>query len=133
MTPPLELYKYLSFDRARQVLGRLQIRFSQVSILNDVDEFQPPYRGMGTREVIEEKTKQRFEETHPADIQRLYSVLPKDKADELLAEMVSEWADTIEANFEKNVQDLYAKLDENFGLLSLSGGAKNCSARVDWG
>jgi len=56
MTPPLELYKYLSLDRAQQVLGSLQIRFSQVSVLNDVDEFQPPYRGMGTREVIEEKT-----------------------------------------------------------------------------
>jgi hypothetical protein len=125
MTPPLELYKYLSLDRAQQVLGSLRIRFSQVSVLNDIDEFQPPYRGMGTREVIEEKTKQRFEETHPADIQQLYSVLPKDKADELLAEMVSEWAETIEANFEKNVQALYAKLDENFGLLSLSANPTN--------
>lgn len=125
MTPPSELYKYLSLDRAQQVLASLRIRFSQVSVLNDVDEFQPPYSGMGTREVIEGKTKQRFEETHPADIKRLYSSLPKDKADKLFAELLAEWADKIEANFEKNVQALYARLDENFGLLSLSADPTN--------
>lgn len=47
-TIPSALYKYLApnLDRASQILGDLRIRFSQVSVLNDVDEFQPPYKGV---------------------------------------------------------------------------------------
>jgi hypothetical protein len=54
-TPPA-LYKYLAPDlkRAAQILRDLRIRFSQVSVLNDDDEFKPPYSGFATRETNEE-------------------------------------------------------------------------------
>lgn len=53
-TVPPVLYKYLAPDRALQVLKDLRIRFSQVSVLDDVDEFQPFYKDFATREETEE-------------------------------------------------------------------------------
>jgi hypothetical protein len=52
-TIPPALYKYLVFCRASEILRDLRIRFSQVSVLNDADEFQPPYKGVATRAQIE--------------------------------------------------------------------------------
>ena len=121
-TIPLALYKYLApdLDRASQILGNLRIRFSQVSILNDVDEFQPPYKGVAPRAEIEKTVRERFPSQYPQQYAEAYAKLPKNRADQLIDEMVPLWADAVEANYEKSVREVYAKLDINFGLLSLS-------------
>jgi Protein of unknown function (DUF2971) len=119
-TIPPALYKYLAPERASRVLGELRIRFSQVSVLNDADEFQPPYKGVATRAEIEKNVRERFKLKHPEQYAEAYRKLPSGKADQLINEMVVEWADTVEANYEKSVQKVYDVLDRNFGILSLS-------------
>ena len=47
---PANLYKYLPPERAQSVLGKLLIRFSQVSVMNDIEEFKPPISGVAPRE-----------------------------------------------------------------------------------
>ena len=43
---PANLYKYVPPERASSVLGKLLIRFSQVSVMNDIEEFKPPIDGI---------------------------------------------------------------------------------------
>jgi hypothetical protein len=38
----------------------------------------------------------------------------------LINELESKWASTVEANYEKSVREIYARLDENYGVFSLS-------------
>lgn len=45
MKKPVAVYKYLTADRAANVLENLTIRFSQASVLNDPKELKPPYKG----------------------------------------------------------------------------------------
>jgi hypothetical protein len=119
-TIPSALYKYLVPCRAAQILRDLRIRFSQASVLNDVDEFQPPYKGIATRAEIEKIVCGRIKQKLPNEYAKVYQVLPKKNADSLIDEMESKWADTVEADYEKSVREVYARLDGNFGLLSLS-------------
>ncbi len=49
------LYKYLPPERASSVLGKLLIRFSQVSVMNDIEEFKPPINGIATEAEFEQK------------------------------------------------------------------------------
>jgi hypothetical protein len=119
-TIPSALYKYLVPCRAAQILRDLRIRFSQASVLNDVDEFQPPYKGIATRAEIEKIVCGRIKQKLPNEYAKVYQVLPKKNADSLIDEMESKWADTVEANKESSVRKVYEKLDGNFGLLSLS-------------
>jgi hypothetical protein len=119
-TIPSALYKYLAPCRASQILGDLRIRFSQVSVLNDADEFLPPYKGIAPRAEIEKTVRERFPIQYPQQYAEAYKKLPVEKANQLIDEMVPLWADTVEANYEKSVREVYARLDGNFGLLSLS-------------
>lgn len=117
--PPV-LYKYVSPVRASQLPNELRIRFSQVSVLNDADEFQPPYKGIAPRAEIEKAVRERFPLMHPKEYAQVYRTLPQDKADKFIDEMVPQWADTVEANYERSVKEVYERLDRNFGLLSLT-------------
>ncbi|MDR3557944.1 MAG: DUF2971 domain-containing protein, partial [Candidatus Pacebacteria bacterium] len=116
------LYKYLAPCRAAQILRDLRIRFSQVSVLNDVDEFLPPYKGFATREKAEEVAREFLPFKYPEEYAEVYRNLPKDQADQLINEKVREGADNLEESFQEGKigRDLYAKLDCNFGMLSLS-------------
>ena len=122
-TIPPALYKYLppKLGRASQILGNLRIRFSQVSVLNDVDEFQPPFNGkVAPRVEIERNVRERFPSQYPDKYAERCAVLGLVGAQGWIEQNAPQWADIVEANYEKSVQDLYAKLDSNFGILSLS-------------
>jgi hypothetical protein len=122
-TPPA-LYKYLAPDlkRAAQILRDLRIRFSQVSVLNDADEFKPPYSGFATRETNEEISRDILLRKCPTECANVYRNLPIDQADRVIRDVASSAADNFERRLQegKLASDLYAKLDGNFGLLSLS-------------
>jgi hypothetical protein len=119
---PKSVYKYLPPDRTGNVLEKLLIRFSQASVLNDESEFKPPLKGMGTRSEVEKDVRERFQATHPWIFAQLKLRNSPEKADQLFAEIVSAAADQVEspANYERSVKEVYRKLDENFGVLSLS-------------
>jgi hypothetical protein len=119
-TIPPALYKFISTCRAAQILGDLRIRFSEVSVLNDVDEFQPLYRGFAAREKTERISREFLPKKYPNEIAAIHSKFPPDEAEKWINEMASNGADNLEANFEKIVKELYAKLDSEFGMLSLS-------------
>jgi hypothetical protein len=119
-TIPSTLYKYVESCRANQILRDLRIRFSQVSVLNDVDEFQLPYKGIATRAEIEKIVCGRIKLKLPNEYAKVYQMLPKKDADSLIDEMESKWADSAEANEESSVRKVYEKLDGYYGLLSLS-------------
>ncbi|MDR3714149.1 MAG: DUF2971 domain-containing protein [Puia sp.] len=119
-TIPSVLYKYLAPCRASQILRDLRIRFSQVTVLNDADEFQPLYKDFATREETERISRELLPSKYPNEIAAIHRQFLPDEAEKWIAEMVSNCADNLEANFEKIVKDLYAKLDSKFGMLSLS-------------
>ena len=119
-TIPSALYKYVESSRVAEILRDLRIRFSQASVLNDVDEFRPPYKGIATRAEIAKIVCGRIKLKLPNEYAKVYQVLPKKNADSLIDEIESKWADTVETNYEKSIREVYARLDGNFGLLSLS-------------
>lgn len=121
-TIPSALYKYVGYCRGAQILRDLRIRFSQVSVLNDVDEFQPLYMGFAPREKTEEIARKFLPLKYPDEYAEVYRSLPKDQADQLINEKVREGADNLEKRFQEGKigRDLYAKLDGNSGMLSLS-------------
>jgi hypothetical protein len=120
-TIPSALYKYLAPCRAALIQGNLRIRFSQVSVLNDVDEFQPPYKGVAPRAEIERTVHERFPKQYPREYAASLRNLGPVEAELWIEKMVPLWADTVEANYEKSIREVYARLDSNFGVLSLSG------------
>lgn len=119
-TIPSVLYKYLAPCRASRILEDLHIRFSQVTVLNDVDEFQPRYKGFATREKTERISREFLPSKYPNEIAAIHRKFPPDEAEKWINEMASNAADNLEVNFEKIVRDFYAKLDSKFGMLSLS-------------
>jgi hypothetical protein len=121
-TIPPALYKYLAPDRSRasQILGNLRIRFSQVSVLNDVDEFQPPYKGVAPRAETERTVRERFPKQYPTEHAAVYAKRGPVGAEQWIEQMEPIWADKVEQNYDITVREVYAKLDSNFGLLSLS-------------
>jgi hypothetical protein len=120
---PSSVYKYLSPRRIGSVLEKLLIRFSQVSVLNDALEFKPALKGMGTRADVEQGVRVRLRTKYPGIFTRIEAIHPPERAAQLIAEIVSAGADAVdtEANYERSVKEVYRQLDENFGILSLSG------------
>ena len=128
-TVPPSLYKYLPPRRAFDVLKNLRIRFSQVSVLNDADEFRPPYKGVASREEIEKTVRERFPLKYPNEYAEAYRRLPVDEADALINRMVPEWANKVEADYEKSIKRIYEELNRNLGILSLS---ETPTSRLMW-
>lgn len=119
-TIPSALYKYVAPSRAIQILRDLRIRFSQVSVLNDVDEFQPQYNAFSTRAETEKIACEFVLRKYPTKCANFYRELPIDQADQKIKEMASNGANNLEKSLDKIVRDLYAKYDRDYGLLSLS-------------
>jgi hypothetical protein len=117
---PSALYKYLDPCRAAQILRDLRIRFSPVSVLNDVDEFRPQYKGFSTRAETEKLAGKFLQRKYPKECADVCRELPIDQADQKIKEMASNGADNLERSLDKIVRDLYAKYDRDYGLLSLS-------------
>jgi hypothetical protein len=119
---PASLYKYLLPERTVDVLQKLLIRFTQASSLNDALEFKPVFKGMGTRAQIEDGVRERLLAKYPDITARLESLHGPQKAAQLMAELVSMGADSVgsEVNYERSIKEIYRRLDENFGILSLS-------------
>jgi hypothetical protein len=88
--------------------------------LNDALEFKPLLKGMGRRAEVEAGVRERFKEKHPESLAQVAALLPPDKAEKLIAEVVSDYADVVEANYDKSVKEVYRQLDRNFGVLSVS-------------
>ncbi|MGO9302424.1 MAG: DUF2971 domain-containing protein [Candidatus Korobacteraceae bacterium] len=122
---PKNLYKYLPPDRASDVLGKLLIRFSQVSVMNDKEEFKPPIKGLAARSRVEQVIRERYEVRFPGSIQRIEKSLPPQEAAQLIQESISKCADKAELNLVKSIETIYKINNENFGILSLSEDATN--------
>lgn len=101
-------------------MADLRIRFSQAWVLNDADEFKPPYKGVATRAEIEKGIRERIPSRLPPEYVEAYRKAPPDIAAQLIDQMMPKFVNNVEANYEKSVKEVYAKLDNNFGLLSLS-------------
>jgi hypothetical protein len=122
---PTSLYKYLSPSRATDVLTKLQIRFSQVSVMNDALEFKPIIRGVADRESLERVIEERFRVLYPGRLEQIEQMLPREKAEKLIKESISKTADLAEANLQKSIAIIYEVNDKNFGILSLSEDPSN--------
>jgi len=120
-TIPSALYKYVGYCRGAQILRDLSIRFSQASVLNDVDEFRPLYKGFASRAETEETVRDLLLRQHPTEFANLYLEYSIDQADLLIDQMASMSAVYLEENaYEKIVKGMYAQWDRDCGLLSLS-------------
>lgn len=108
---PTNLYKYLPPERASSVLGKLLIRFSQVSVMNDIEEFKPPVSGVASREQVEEAVKRRADALYPG-----LRALIEAQGPEYISKMV----DDAERNLPRAIKTIYEMNDKNFGILSLS-------------
>jgi len=108
---PAKLYKYMPPERASSVLGKLLIRFSQASIMNDIEEFKPPFSGVATREQVEEAMKRRADALYPGLRALIEAQGP---------EYVSKMVDDAERNLPRAIKTIYEMNDKNFGILSLS-------------
>jgi len=62
---PAILYKYLPPERASSVVGNLLLRFSQASVMNDIEEFKPPNIGVATEEVFQQEFRERANALYP--------------------------------------------------------------------
>lgn len=118
--PPAAVYKYLTADRATSILERLQIRFSQASILNDATELKPPFKGIATESDVKTLLTDRLRQIYPGLVERVESSLPPDVAARLIDDVMSRGAAQAEANLPANASKIYDSLDKNFGVLSLS-------------
>lgn len=119
---PKRIYKYFPPERIGTVLGKLLIRFSQASVMNDAFELRPAYEEMGPRDVVERGVRERLEAKHPWILAQIRTIHDPETAEKLFADIVSAAADHVGSpeNYERSVKELYQKLDENSGILSLS-------------
>lgn len=108
---PANLYKYMPPERASNVLGKLLIRFSQVSVMNDIEEFKPPINGIATEALLEEKLRERADALHPG-----LTDLWKKQGPEYMAKLRKQ----VEQNLPRTIKTIYEMNDKNFGILSLS-------------
>jgi hypothetical protein len=127
---PSRLYKYLAPKRALSVLEGLMIRFSQVSVLNDATEFRPPTLGIGDRSSIMDELQERFEKKFPGRLASYRTLLPETEVERIIQESMVESASKVEAGFELTREKIYQRLDENFGILSLS---ESPTQKLLWG
>ena len=110
---PASLYKYAPPERAASVLGDLLIRFSQVSVMNDKEEFKPPISEMADGQMLQQKVLERAAETHPGFIDFMEKKGPEHSA-ALYAKVGSR------ENLARTIKTIYEMNDKNFGILSLS-------------
>jgi hypothetical protein len=108
---PANLFKYLPPERASSVIGKLLIRFSQVSVMNDIEEFRPPISGVASREQVEEAIKRRADALYPG-----LRALIEAQGPEYISRMVND----AERNLPRAIKTIYEMNDKNFGILSLS-------------
>jgi Protein of unknown function (DUF2971) len=108
---PPRLYKYMPPERASSVLGKLQIRFSQASVMNDIEEYKPPINALATSAVFREKFFER------ADV--LYPGL-RDLVENQGPDYMKKQQDQGEENLPLTIKKIYEINDRNFGILSLS-------------
>jgi hypothetical protein len=108
---PANLYKYLPPERASSVLGKLLIRFSQVSVMNDIEEFKPPINGIATDAEFEQKFRERASALHPG----LMDLIEKQGPD-----YMTKFRNQAEQNLPQTIKTIYEMNDKNFGILSLS-------------
>ena len=117
---PGAVYKYLTADRTTSVLQKLQIRFSQASVLNDATELKPTFKGIASKSDINKLLTNRLRQKYPEIVERVRTSLPTTQADQLIDEVMAKGALQAEADLPKNSKKLYDALDQNFGILSLS-------------
>jgi len=108
---PTNLYKYLPPERLANVLGKLLIRFSQVSVMNDIEEFKPPISGLATETLLDEKLRERAEALYPG----LWGLIEK-QGPEYKAKLRKQ----AEQKLPQTIKTIYEMNDRNFGILSLS-------------
>ncbi|MGA8871040.1 MAG: DUF2971 domain-containing protein [Candidatus Acidiferrales bacterium] len=108
---PASLYKYMPPERASSVLGELLIRFSQVSVMNDIEEFKPPIEGLATKECFEEKFGERAEVLYPGLMEQIAKLGP-----DYMAKLRNQG----EASLPRTIEKIYGMNNRNFGILSLS-------------
>jgi hypothetical protein len=108
---PPRLYKYMPPERASSVLGRLQIRFSQASVMNDIEEYKPPINALATSAVFREKFFERADVLYPG----LRDLIEKQGPD-----YMKKQHDQGEENLPLTIKKIYEINDRNFGILSLS-------------
>src|ERR1700737_626671 len=95
---PTNLYKYLPPERASCVIGKLLIRFSQVSVMNDIEEFKPPISGVANRADVEQAIKRRADAQYPG-----LSTLIEAQGPEYISKMVND----IERNLPRTIKNIY--------------------------
>lgn len=108
---PANLYKYLPPERASGVLGKLLIRFSQVSVMNDIEEFKPPINGIASDAEFEQKFRERANALRPG----LMDLIKKQGPD-----YMTKLRNQAERNLPQTIKTIYEMNDKNFGILSLS-------------
>jgi hypothetical protein len=113
---PANLYKYLPPERASGVLGKLLIRFSQVSVMNDIEEFKPPINGIATEADFEQKFRERANALRPG----LMDLIEKQGPD-----YMTKLRNQAERSLPQTIKTLYETNDKNFGILSLSEESTN--------
>src|SRR5690349_14724767 len=108
---PARLYKYMPPERASSVLGKLLIRFSQVSVMNDIEEFKPPINALATSAVFQEKFRERANVLRPG----LMDVV-ENQGPEYMKKLHGQG----ERNLAETIKKIYETNDKNFGILSLA-------------
>src|SRR6266404_7276227 len=108
---PAKLYKYMPPERASSVLGKLLIRFSQVSVMNDIEEFKPPISGVAAEAMFEEKFRERTNVLNPGLMDRVEKEGP---------EYMTTVHNKAEGNLPQVIKRIYEVTEKNFGILSLS-------------
>src|SRR5258708_19529586 len=108
---PTNLYKYLPPERLANVLGKLLIRFSQVSVMNDIEEFKPPISGLATETLLDEKLRERAEALYPG----LWGLIEK-QGPEYKAKLRKQ----AEQKLLQTIKTIYEMNARHFGRLSLS-------------
>jgi hypothetical protein len=108
---PANLYKYLTPERASGVLGKLLIRLSQVSVMNDKEEFKPPINGIATDAEFQRKFRERANALRPG----LMDLIEKQGP-----EYMSKLRNQAEGKLTQTIKTIYEMNNKNFGILSLS-------------
>lgn len=108
---PSSLYKYLPPERASGVIGELLIRFSQASVMNDIEEYKPRINGIAAEADFELKFRKRANELYPG----LMDLVEK-QGPEYMIKVHNQ----AERDLPKTLKKIYDMTDRNFGILSLS-------------